>query len=103
MRATEIPNEYVTPNEVPADSETAIPDVYEALMEQVDRGALKVVRWEDATPQRRAWVVDVELMTIREQDLLARPDSPFARYMREKYPESWARAVEDAEHKGGQS
>ena len=103
MRATEIPNEYVTPNEVPADSETAIPDVYEALMEQVDRGALKVVRWEDATPQRRARVVDVELMTIREQDLLARPDSPFARYMREKYPESWARAAEEAEHKGGQS
>ncbi len=103
MRTTQFPNEYVTPNEVPVDGETAIPDVYEALMEQMDRGALKVVRWEDATPQRRAWMVDVELMTIREQDLTARPDSPFARYMREKYPESWARAVEDAEHKGGQS
>ena len=29
-------------------------------------------------------------------------DSPRARYMREKYPESWARAVQDGAEKGGQ-
>lgn len=92
MKATECPNEYVTPNEVPVEGETVIPDVYEALMEQVRQGALKVVRWEDTSAERREWVVKVEMMTIAEQNMLANPDTPFARYMREKYPESWKRA-----------
>lgn len=103
MRATEIPNEYVTSNEVPVDGETAVPDVYEALLEQERLGALSIVRWDETSAESRRRVVRAEADVIREQGLLARPDSPFARYMREKYPESWARAAEEAEHKGGQS
>lgn len=102
MEATECPNEYVTPREIPVEREILIPDVYAALKEQEQLGALKIVHWEDTTVQRRAWVAEAELLTIAEQKLLDQPDTPFARYIREKYPESWARAVEEAKDKGGQ-
>ena len=98
MKATECPNEYVTPNEVPVEGETVIPDVYEALMEQVHQGALKVVRWANTSAERREWVIKVEMMTIAEQNMLAHPDTPFARYMREKYPESWELAQSEADN-----
>lgn len=56
--------------------------------------------------KRRRWVVRAEADTIQEKGLLTRPGDPFARYLREKYPESWALAAreameEQAEHKGG--
>lgn len=96
MAATEIPNEYTAETEVPVEHEVCIPDVYAALMEQTDQGKLKIVCWESTSAQRREWMVKTELMTIREQNLLAQPDSAFACYMRKKYPESWAMAAEDA-------
>ena len=50
-------------------------------------------------------VVRSTRLCIRHE-LLARPGDPFARYLRGKYPESWALAVreameEQAEHEGG--
>ena len=96
METTEVPNEYTSRAEVPVEREISIPDVYDALLEQERLGALNIVRWEDAGPQRRAWVAEAELLAIREQELPARPEDTFARYMREKYPESWARACEEA-------
>lgn len=97
MEPTQIPNEYVTPNEVPVESEQAVPDVLEALLEQERLGALKVVRWADMSEDGRRWVEQAEADVIREQGLLACPDTPFARYMREKYPESWARALRETQ------
>lgn len=111
MEPTAIPNEFVTGSAVPVEEERPVPDVLAALLEQERLGALKIVRWEEMGEQRRRWVVRAEADIIREKGLTARPDDPFARYMREKYPESWARAVEEAagleyvqgaEHEGGQ-
>ena len=96
METTPIPNEYVTPNEVPVDAELPIPDVCEALLEQERLGSLKIVRWDEMDEGRRRWVVRAEADTILEKGLLDRPDDPFARYMREKYPESWALAENEA-------
>lgn len=93
LTPTAIPNEYVTPNPVAVAEEIPIPDVYEALLEQERLGALKIVRWEDTSPASRAWVLEAEAQTILEQNLL-HEDGPFARYMREKYPQSWALAQE---------
>lgn len=110
MEVTPIPNEYVTPSEVPVDGELPVSDLCEALLEQERRGALKIVRWDGLSEERRRWVVRAEADTIREKGLTARPDDPFARYMREKYPESWALAADglpgeiktsDAQHEGG--
>ena len=105
MERTAIPNEYVTPNEVPVEEERLIPDVLEALLEQERLGTLKIVRWDELDEGRRRWVVRAEADTIRDEDLLARPGDPYARYLREKYPESWALAAREAqesvEHEGG--
>ena len=106
MEPTAIPNEFVTDLEVPVEEERSVPDVLEALLEQERQGALKLVRWDELGEKQRRWVVRAEADTIREKGLLARPGDPFARYLREKYPESWALAAreameEQAEHKGG--
>ena len=98
MEVTQIPNEYVTPNEVPVESEQAIPDVLDALLEQERLGALKIIRWDELGEKRRRWIVRAEADTIREKGLLARPEEPFSRYMREKYPESWELAQSEADN-----
>ena len=88
MSATAIPNEFVTADPVPVLEEVLIPDVYEALLEQERTGALRVVRWAERSAESKAWTVRDEKETILKHGLL-REDSAFARYMREKYPESW--------------
>lgn len=95
METTQIPNEYVTPNEVPVEGELPLSDVCEALLEQERLGALKIVRWDEMSEARRRWVVRAEADTIREKGLLARPDDPLARYIQERYPASWALAADD--------
>lgn len=98
MGTTQIPNEYVTPGEVPVEGERPIPDVLEALLEQERLGALKIIRWDELGEKRRRWIVRAEADTIREKGLLARPEEPFSRYMREKYPESWELAQSEADN-----
>lgn len=93
MEATAIPNEYVSAAEVAVEEEISIPDVYEALLEEERQGTLKIVRWELLTEKRRRWIVEAEAAVILEKGLLE-ADAPFARYMREKYPESWEIALE---------
>lgn len=92
MAATPIPNEYVSSLPVAVEDETVIPDLYAALLEQEALGAVKLVRWPEVSPERRAWILDAETKTILEKGLLDQPDSPFGQYMRETYPESWALA-----------
>lgn len=96
MEATQIPNEYVTPCEVPVLEEDPIPDVCAALLEQERLGTLRIVRWPDVTEMRRQWIVNAEMETILENDLLEK-NSEMARYMREKYPESWELALKKKE------
>ena len=93
METTAIPNEYVTPSPVPVLEEIPIPDVYAALLEQEGLGALTIVRYQDMTERRLAWVREAEAQTILEKELLhVHQDDPFARYLREHYPDSWALA-----------
>lgn len=99
MEKTQMPNEYVTPSEVPVEGETAIPDVCAALLEQERLGTLKIVRWAEMSPARRQWVLEAEAETVAEHDLLAQPDSPMALFFREKYPDSWTLALENAQGK----
>ena len=89
--STAIPHEFVTPNPVPVLEETVIPDVCEALLEQERAGVLRIVRYAQRTEESREWTRREEAQTILEQGLL-RADSDFARYMQEKYPDSWAMA-----------
>ena len=94
MEETAIPNELVTALPVPVAEETAVPDVWEALLEQERLGALRIIRWPEVSGANREWILRAERDTIVEKGLL-HADTPFARYMREIYPESWALAAEE--------
>ena len=95
MRPTAIPNESVTGSPVPVAEERGIPDVYEALLEQERLGALRVIRYEDQSEKSRAWYRKAHVEDILEKDLLTL-DTPYARYMKETYPESWAQAQKES-------
>ena len=96
MEATAIPNEYVTADEVAVEEEVPVPDVYEALLEEERLGTLRIVRWAGVPEKTRDWIRRVHTEEILEAGLLGQ-DTPRARYMREKYPESWAAALEKKE------
>lgn len=88
MQTTQIPNEYVTPQPVPVLEKDFIPDVYEALLEQERLGALRIIRYAEMTERRRQWILNAEAEVVVKNNLL-HENSPFARYIRETYPESW--------------
>lgn len=96
MEPTEIPNEYVSAEEVAVEEEIPVPDVCEALLEQECLGALKIVRWPDVPEKSRRWIVNAEMEVILENKLLGK-DTEMARYMRERYPESWELALKAKE------
>lgn len=93
METTQIPNEYVSADEVPVEEEILIPDVYKALMEEERLGTMRIVRWPDVSEKSRQWIVNAEMKVILENKLLGK-DTEMARYMWEKYPESWELALD---------
>ncbi len=95
MASTQIPNEYVSTDEVAVEEEIPVPDVCEALLEEERLGTVRIVRWPEMPERRRQWIVKAERETILEHQLLDR-DTPMARYIREKYPESWELAEKEA-------
>lgn len=96
MEKTQIPNEYVSAEEVLVEEEIPVPDVCEALLEEERLGTMKIVRWPEVSEKMRRWIVNAEMEVILENKLLG-TDTAMARYMREKYPESWAMAQEEDE------
>lgn len=94
MEKTQIPNEYVSAVPVPVEEEILIPDVYEALLEEERLGMIRIVRWPEVSEEARDRVRRMAMREILEAGLLGQ-DSPRARYMREKYPESWAMAQKE--------
>ena len=70
MSRTAIPNEYVTDRPVPVEEEQVIPDVYAALLEQEEIGALQIIRWPEIGEKRREKIVETEAVVIAEQKLL---------------------------------
>ena len=92
MESTAIPHERVTARPVPVREEIVIPDLLAALREQERLGAVRLIPWEQVDEANRRWIVDAERREIIGQGLLDHPEEPMARYLREKYPESWARA-----------
>lgn len=101
MEKTQIPNEYVSAAEVPVEEEVPIPDVYEALLEEERLGTIRIVRWPEVTEKTRRRIVEAERETILENKLLG-TDTAMARYLREKYPESWALAQKEVENESAQ-
>ena len=61
---------YVTDRPVPVEEEQVIPDVYAALLEQEEIGALQIIRWPEIGEKRREKIVETEAVVIAEQKLL---------------------------------
>lgn len=95
MARTAIPHERVTTEPVPVREEILIPDLLAALREQERQGTVRLIPWERVDQANRRWIVDAERQEILERGLLDRPEDPMARYLRAKYPESWAMAQEE--------
>ena len=88
VETTQIPNEAVSAQDVPVLSEIAIPDAYEALLEQERLGALVIRRHHELPERMLEWIRKAEADVIRKHDLLNNP-GPMADYYREHYPDSW--------------
>lgn len=86
---TRIPNEVVSSSAVPVISETVIPDVCEALLEQERLGALVIHRYQDLTQGNLDWIRRTQADIIRKKNILS-DTGPMADYYRSHYPESWA-------------
>lgn len=95
MTTTQIPYELVTAEPVPIREERPVPDIYDALLAQEAAGAIVIIRWPDMTEKRRAWVMHTERDIILTRGLLAQ-NSPYACYMRARYPASWTLAEQKA-------
>ena len=94
LKSTQIPNEAVSEEAVPVISETVIPDVYEALLEQERRGSLVIRRYHELSEKMLDWIVRAEADTIRKKNLVNTP-GPMADYYRSHYPESWTVVEEE--------
>ena len=91
---TQIPNEIVSPPPVKVLREILIPDVLQALLEQEQKGALVIRRYEQLSARTLEWILQAEKNEIKKRDLL-HVSSPMAEYMKLRYPQAWEAAVLD--------
>ena len=80
-----------------------MPDVFEAMLEQERLGALRIVRWPELPEKTRDWIRRVQMEEILGAELPEQAESPRARYMQEKYPESWEMALEEIKEEKDES
>ena len=91
---TQIPNEIVSPLPVKVLREILIPDVLQALLEQEQKGALVLRRYEQLSARTLEWILQAEKNEIKKRDLL-HVSSPMAEYMKLRYPQAWEAAILD--------
>lgn len=93
---TQIPNEVVSPITVVVTREIYIPDVMQAILEQVECGTLILHRHEQLSQKVKDWIFQAELEEIRKRNLHCNP-GPMADYFKTYYPKVWAAAKEERE------
>ena len=64
-------------------------------LEQEQLKALQILRWDQVSERMKENIRRVQWKEIVRARLLEQQDSPRAHYMKEKYPESWAMALEE--------
>lgn len=70
-----------------------IPDVYQALLQYEREGKFKLLRFEDATPEKQEELIDRIATYIRESKLMEQ-DSEHSRFLRKYFVDAWRRAQE---------
>lgn len=74
---------------------TEIPDVYQELLRYEREGSFKLLRFEDAAPEKQAELIDRIAAYIRESGLQAQ-SSEHARFMKKYFVDAWEKAARDA-------
>ena len=90
---THIPNEKICASPVPVSNEIFIPNVYEALLEEENKGTLIIHRYETLTEKQRNWIIHAEMQEILDHHYL-HSDTPIARWIVSQYPASTRLAME---------
>ena len=67
-----------------------IPDVYQALLQYEREGKFKLLRFEDATPEKQEELIDRIATYIRESKL-PEQDGEHSRFMKKHFVDAWKR------------
>lgn len=78
-----------------ADAEY-VPDVYDWLLEAERQGRMVLWRYEQFTPEQLNWWYEDILAEAREKNARSAPEQPYARLMREKFPQVWEKLERSA-------
>lgn len=70
-----------------------IPDVYQALLQYEREGEFLLLRFEDASPEKQADLIDRIATYIRESNLLEQ-DNEHSRFIRKYFVDAWRKAQE---------
>ncbi|MBR6678601.1 MAG: hypothetical protein IKL23_07750, partial [Oscillospiraceae bacterium] len=70
-----------------------IPDVYQALLQYEREGRFKLLRFEEASPEKQEELIDRIATYIRESNLLEQ-DNEHSRFMRKYFVDAWRKAQE---------
>ncbi len=66
-----------------------IPDCYRWLLEQEEKGAFRLCRFEDKSEKELLWWKNKIFEYIDSKDMIEIPDCSYAGFIREKFPEVW--------------
>ena len=70
-----------------------IPDVYQALLQYEREGKFKLLRFEDATPEKQEELID-RIATYISESKLTEQDTEHSRFMRKYFKDAWRKAQE---------
>lgn len=91
------PKARLSAEPLPVSAAEYVPDVYEWLLEAERQGRMVLWRYEQFTPEQLAWWYKDILAAAKKENAPAAPERPFARLVREKFPQVWEQLREQGE------
>lgn len=73
-----------------------IPDVYQALLQYECEGKFKLLRFEDASPEKQEELI-YRIATYIRESKLSEQDSEHSRFMKKYFKDAWKKAQEAAQ------
>ena len=75
-------------------SASYVPDAYEAILREIDAGAVRVKRYEDKTDEQKRDITEMTAYCILKNRHLS-AGTPKARFYEQSFPVAWALALEN--------
>jgi len=66
-----------------------VPDAYALFQEYMEQGKMRVGRFEDKTEKQLEWWYNGLAEELKEQNMIAKPDCSYARFVKRKLPQVW--------------